>query len=152
MGTAAGRGSFSVMVVAHVGLFALPLIEARRAPSRAPAAGLWATLLLAATALRWWSIRSLGAQWNVRAVVPEDLRPVTAGPYHWIRHPNYLAVIVEFWALPMAAGAWRCAIGLSLLNAVVLTDRIRSEEALLNAVPGYSQAFRARARFIPGIF
>lgn len=151
-GTAAAPGSFPIMVATHIGLFLLPSLEARWAPARAPGAGLWATLLLAATALRWWSIRSLGTQWNVRAIVPEDLRPVTAGPYRWIRHPNYLAVIAEFWALPMAAGAWRSAIGLSLVNAAVLTDRIRSEEALLAAVPGYSEAFAARGRFIPGIF
>ena len=105
-----------------------------------------------ATALRWWSIRSLGAAWNVRAIVPSNLRPVTVGPYRLVRHPNYLAVALEFLALPMAGGAWLSALVLSALNGVVLWDRIRQEEELLGRVSGYEKAFGRRARLIPGIF
>jgi methyltransferase len=140
------------MVAAHVGLLTLPLLETAALRRRPRAPLLWVGLLTAAAALRRWSIRSLGASWNVRAVVPADLRPVVTGPYRWIRHPNYLAVVVEFLALPMAGGAWLSALGLSALNAAVLFDRIRAEERLLAAVPGYEEAFRGRARFIPGIF
>jgi methyltransferase len=142
------------MVAAHVGLCTLPLLEAtvrrRRPPAAAVCLGLG--LLGAATALRWWSIRSLGASWNVRAVVPDDLRPVTRGPYRFIRHPNYLAVALEFVALPLAGGAVWSAIGLSLLDAAVLADRIRDEERLLAAVPGYEASFAGRARLVPGVF
>lgn len=150
-GRRAAARSYPLMVAAHVGLCALPLVEVaalRRRP-RLPLA--WLGLLGAATALRWWSIRTLGSSWNVRAVVPEDLRPVTSGPYRFVRHPNYLAVAVEFLALPLAGGALWSAVGLSLLNAGVLWDRIRSEERLLAQVPGYEEAFRGRARFIPGL-
>lgn len=108
--------------------------------------------MAAATGLRWWSIRSLGDQWNVRAVVPNNLQPVQSGPYRWIRHPNYLAVILEFAALPMAGGAWISAIGLSVLDGVVLLDRIAAEESLLFEVLAYQEAFSDKARFIPGIF
>jgi methyltransferase len=148
---AAGR-SYPLMVSAHLALFTLPLLEAAclRRRSRAPVC--WIALLGAATALRLWSIRSLGRSWNVRGVVPVDLRPVEAGPYRWIRHPNYLAVVVEFLALPMAGGAWLSALGLSALNALVLLDRIRDEERLLRQVPGYEEAFGSKARFIPGVF
>jgi methyltransferase len=151
-GARAASRTYPLMVAAHVGLCTLPLIESatRRRPARAP--GLWLGLLGASTALRWWSIRALGASWNVRAVVPADLRPVTAGPYRFVRHPNYLAVALEFAALPLAGGATWSALGLSLLDAVVLVDRIRAEERLLAAVPGYEAAFRRRARLIPGIF
>ena len=139
------------MVAAHVGLCTLPLLEVavRRPRPRAPA--LWVGLLAAATGLRWWSIRTLGASWNVRAVVPADLRPVAVGPYRFVRHPNYLAVALEFAALPMAGGAAWSALCLSLVNAVVLADRIRAEERLLAARPGYEEAFRGRARLIPGL-
>jgi methyltransferase len=77
---------------------------------------------------------------------------VEVGPYRWIRHPNYLAVVVEILALPLAGGAWLSALGLSALDAVVLFDRIRDEERLLREVPGYEEAFGRKARFIPRIF
>jgi methyltransferase len=148
---AAGR-SYPLMVGAHVALFTLPLLEAARLRRRSRAPVLWIALMAGATALRLWSIHSLGRSWNVRGVVPSDLRPVEAGPYRWVRHPNYLAVGVEFLALPMAGGAWLSALGLSLLNAVVLFDRIRDEERMLREVSGYEEAFGPKARFIPGIF
>ena len=150
-GPRAAARTYPLMVAAHVGLCTLPLVESavRRRPPRAPAP--WLVLLGVATALRWWSIRTLGRSWNVRAVVPDDLRPVTDGPYRLVRHPNYLAVALEFVALPMAGGATWSAAALSLLDAVVLVDRIRAEERLLAAVPGYEEAFRGRARLIPGV-
>lgn len=151
-GRRAASGSYPLMVGAHIALFTLPLVEAAGLGRRSRAPGIWISLLGAATALRLWSIGSLGRSWNVRAVVPSDLRPVEIGPYRWIRHPNYLAVMIEFLALPLAGGAWLSALGLSALNAVVLFDRIRDEERLLREVPGYEEAFARKARFIPGIF
>jgi methyltransferase len=150
-GRRAAARSYPLMVAAHVGLCTLPLLEvaARRRRSRAPL--LWVGVLAGATALRWWSIGSLGRSWNVRALVPDDLRPVTTGPYRFLRHPNYLAVALEFLALPLAGGATWSAVGLSLLDAAVLYDRIRAEERLLAEVPGYEEAFRGRARVLPGV-
>jgi methyltransferase len=151
-GRRAASRSYPLMVAAHVALFALPPLEVAALRRRPRAPLLWIGLLAGATALRLWSIRSLGRHWNVRAVVPSDLRPVETGPYRWIRHPNYLAVVLEFLALPLAGGAWLSALGLSALDAAVLVDRIRDEERLLAEAPGYQQAFGAKARFIPGLF
>ena len=155
-GSRAAAGAFPAMVGLHAALVSLPPVEvalAARRSGRGPRARLpWIAALAAAAALRRWSIRSLGDAWNVRALVPADLRPVTGGPYRWVRHPNYLAVTVEFLALPLAAGAWRSAALLSAGNALLLARRVREEEALLAAVPGYREAFGGRARFIPGIF
>jgi len=151
-GARAAARTYPLMVAAHVGLCTLPLVEVsvRRRRARVPA--LWLGVLGAATALRWWSIGTLGASWNVRAVVPAGLRPVADGPYRFLRHPNYLAVALEFAALPLAGGATWSAAALSVLNAVVLADRIRDEERLLAAVPGYEEAFRGRARLLPWLF
>jgi methyltransferase len=149
----AAGSRYPLMVATHSALFVAPLVEvvlAHRRPGRL--APVWAGLLAAATGLRWWAIGSLGRSWNVRAAVPEDLQPITRGPYRFVRHPNYLAVILEFLALPMAGGAWVSAAALSAVHAAVLADRVRAEERLLDRVPGYRQALRGRARFIPGIF
>jgi methyltransferase len=148
-GSRAAARSYPLMVAAHAGLCTLPLVEVAVRGRRGRAPLVWLGVLGAATALRWWSIRTLGGSWNVRATVPADLRPVARGPYRFLRHPNYLAVALEFLALPLAGGATWCAVGLSLLDAAVLADRIRQEERLLAAVPGYEEAFRGRARLVP---
>jgi len=150
-GARAAARSYPLMVAAHVGLVTLPLLESWRRPRPTPRWP-WAAVLVAASALRIWSIRSLGSSWNVRGSVPPDLEPVTAGPYALIRHPNYVAVILEFAAVPLIAGAWISALVLSALNAAVLFDRIREEERLLDASPAYRDAFAHKARFIPGLF
>ena len=72
--------------------------------------------------------------------------------YRFLRHPNYLAVVLEFLALPLAGGAVASAAVLSLLNGAVLFDRIRAEERLLASIPGYEEAFAGRARLIPRLF
>jgi methyltransferase len=140
------------MVAAHAALLTVPLVEVALLRRRPRAPLLWAGVLGGATLLRRWSIRTLGSGWNARAVVPSDLRPVVEGPYVWIRHPNYLAVIIEFLALPLVGGAWVSALGLSVLNGLVLFDRIRDEERLLAQVPGYQEALGKKARFVPGLF
>lgn len=152
-GTRSGPGrDFAVMVACHVALFAAPPLEIALLRRRPRAAPLWLGVLLAAAGLRWWVITSLGRSWNVRAVVPRRLRPVTGGPYRYIRHPNYVAVAAEFLALPLAGGAWISALALSALDAAVLARRIRDEERLLARSPAWRRAFRRRARFIPGVF
>jgi methyltransferase len=60
-------------------------------------------------------------------------------------------VILEFAAVPLIAGAWLSAVVLSAVNTVVLADRIREEERLLDESPAYRERFSRRARFIPGI-
>lgn len=150
-GTRAAPRTYPLMVVAHAALVTAPLLEVWGRPRRGPRWG-WAAVLAGATALRIWSIRTLGPSWNARASVPRNLEPVTTGPYRFIRHPNYVAVIAEFAAIPLIAGAWRSAVILSALNAAVLYDRIRAEERLLDASPAYRTAFAGRARFIPGLF
>jgi methyltransferase len=103
---------------------------------------------LAAQALRYWAIATLGPRWNTRVIVLPDAPPVTSGPYRWLRHPNYLAVALELAAVPLIHGAWLTAVTFSLANAALLTWRIRVEEAALGQ--RWREAFRDRSRFIPG--
>ena len=91
-------------------------------------------LVLAAQALRWWCIRTLGPRWNTRVIVVPALSLVTGGPYRWLQHPNYVAVVVEGVALPLVHGAWITAAGFTLLNAAAA----RHPHALRERRPGRS--------------
>ena len=106
-----------------------------------------AALAVGAQGLRWWAIASLGDRWNVRVIAVPGAAPVREGPYRFARHPNYVAVVIEMLAVPLAHGAWICALVFSALNAVLLRGRIRIEERALGEQ--YQRAFDGVPRFLP---
>ncbi|MDP3505042.1 MAG: isoprenylcysteine carboxylmethyltransferase family protein [Myxococcales bacterium] len=144
-----GQGHFRVMTIFHT-LFLLscaaePLLLGRVFPGALGWVAL--ALALAAQALRYWAIATLGPRWNTRIIVLPAVPPVVGGPYRFVKHPNYVAVIVELLALPLVFGGWMTALAFSLGNAALLMVRIRAEEQALG--PGYAQAFAGRPRFVP---
>lgn len=145
-------GLFPAMVLLHAGLVTAPLVEVvwlDRPFSwwiALPALG----VLALATAIRAWTLASIGRSWNVRVVRPPVI--ATTGPYRWIRHPNYLVVILEVAALPLVHTAWLSAIALSCLDAAVLWRRIRTEEATLSTIPAWVEAMGDKPRFVPRLF
>lgn len=145
---------FPLMALLHTLLVVAPLAEvvALDRPFVPAAAAVSIALLVGATALRVWTLRTIGRAWNVRVVKPQADAVVTSGPYAFIRHPNYLAVVLEIAALPLFHGAWLSVVGLSLLNALVLAVRIPTEERMLAEIPGWRDAMARRARFVPGVF
>ena len=145
------RAGWLALVAVHVALLALPPAEAIVLGSRAPPPLLWIAIAGAAVAqlLRYWSIGTLGPAWNARAVVDPRLGFVETGPYRFVRHPNYLAVMIEFTALPLTFGAWRSWILLQLVHTPLIALRIRNEERLLGAIPGYSERMESRGRLLP---
>jgi methyltransferase len=89
-----------------------------------------------ANGLRWWCIATLGERWTARVIVLPGAPLVRSGPYRWFAHPNYVAVIVEGAALPLTGSAWITACAFTVLNAALLTVRIRCEtRALAAAAP-----------------
>jgi len=145
---------FPAMALLHTSLVAAPLAEVwfLGRPFELWACVVSVGVLALATTLRVWTLRTIGRSWNVRVVVPNDIQIATTGPYRFIRHPNYLVVILEIAALPLFHNAWMSAIGLTLFNAIVLYYRIRTEEASLSKIPAWSAAMASRKRLIPGIF
>ncbi|MBX7432233.1 hypothetical protein JDV09_08940 [Mycobacterium sp. Y57] len=129
-----GAGHYPVMVALHTLLLAGCLVEAAHRPF-VPLLG-WPMLavVLAAQALRWWCIATLGRQWNTRVVVVPDAARVTGGPYRFLTHPNYVAVVVEGVALPLVHTAWVTAAVFTVLNAALLRIRIRVEDTALEAL------------------
>jgi methyltransferase len=88
-------------------------------------------IVVAAQGLRWWCIATLGRQWNTRVVVIPGAPRITSGPYRFVSHPNYVAVVAEGIALPLVHTAWITALVFSVLNAALLRTRIKVENAAL---------------------
>ncbi len=136
-----GQGHYPVMVVLHTALLLGCLLEVWLGdPPFVPALG-WPMLALAlgSQALRWWCIAVLGRRWNTRVIVIPGRPLVARGPYRWLRHPNYVAVVLEGFALPLVHSAWLTALLFTAANAALLRIRIRTENrALAAAAPhGY---------------
>jgi methyltransferase len=102
------------------------------APTR-PIVVFWLALFVLIEIARIWVLVSLGQRWTTRIIVLTDAPLVRHGPYRWVSHPNYLVVIAEIAVLPLAFGLWQISLIFSLLNAVVLTIRIRAENRALGA-------------------
>jgi methyltransferase len=148
-----GAGHYPWMVLLHATFLPACVLEVwvLRRPLVVPLAVAAGAMLAAAQLLRVWVIATLGERWCTRVVVLPGAPPVTAGPYRWVRHPNYAAVVVEIAALPLIHSAWLTALAFSLANAVVLAVRIRVEENALAGSPGYAEALGRRSRFVPGV-
>lgn len=102
------------------------LIPASRAPN-------WWLLGLYALLqpLRVWTIASLGEYWTTRIITVHGAPLVRRGAYRFFRHPNYIVVCAEIAILPLAFGGVEIAIVFSILNASLLSWRIRVEERAL---------------------
>ena len=132
-----GLGHFPFMVVLHTALLVGALVEAWIRQPEVPPLLAWSMLALvvASQALRWWCITTLGRRWNTRVIVVPGMPPVRSGPYRLLRHPNYVAVVVEGVALPLVHAAWITAVVFTVLNAALLAVRIRVEDAALATLP-----------------
>ncbi len=129
-----GQSHYPFMVVLHTGLLVGAVVEVwARRPDFVPVLG-WAmlALVLLAQGLRWWCIATLGRQWNTRVIVVPGLSLVRRGPYRIMPHPNYVAVVIEGLALPLVHSAWITAVVFTVVNAGLLTVRLRVENAALH--------------------
>ena len=80
---------------------------------------------------RTWVLRTLGPRWTTRVIVMPGEQLVASGPYRFVDHPNYVIVAGEVAVLPLVFGLWQIAVIFSLLNAAILTIRIRTENRAL---------------------
>ncbi len=137
-----------VFSLIFVGAIAEHRLLARRPP--APLVAAMVALFLAAKGLKLWAVLHLREAWTMRVILPRSLRVVASGPYRYLRHPNYVAVMGEIIALPLVGGAWLTALAGVLLFAPILFARVRTEEAALLRRPEYAERMGAKRRFLPG--
>ncbi|GAE37619.1 isoprenylcysteine carboxyl methyltransferase family protein [Halalkalibacter akibai] len=145
-----GKAHYKYIVALH-GVFFLSLLVEVSLVNKSFM--LWSIIplvfFLVAQVGRVWALSSLGRFWNTRIMVLPGAKVVAKGPYQYLRHPNYAIVITELACLPLIFQAYWTAIIFTVLNAVILTTRIKVEERALEEVTNYQEVFDKRNRFIP---
>lgn len=128
-----GRPHYIVMVAIHTALLVGCLVEpwALHRPFIGWLGWPMLAVVAASQVLRWWCITTLGPRWNTRVIVLPDAPLVQRGPYRWLHHPNYVAVVAEGVALPLVHSAWLTAILFTLANALLLRTRLHVENSAL---------------------
>jgi len=144
-----GRGHYRLMALMHtafiISCFTESILDVHDAWPIVSTVALAATFI--AQFLRYAAVVTLGEYWNTRIIVMPDAAPITRGLYRWVRHPNYIAVVIEIAALPLIRACWVTALVFTIANAAMLAVRIPSEERELGAK--YSEAFGGVSRFLP---
>lgn len=127
-----GQGHYPFVVALHILWLVSTLVEGLLRGPDFPAYWLVPlALFLLVQPLRYWAILSLGENWNTRILVVPGANLVRRGPYRYLSHPNYVVVVVEILAFPLTFGAWITALVFTVLNAAVLSLRIREENRAL---------------------
>lgn len=144
-----GTADYRWMVLLHVSfLLACPVeVLVLDRPLIPPLAVAMTVLLAGTMGLRYWVIATLGERWTTRVICLPGAPLVDGGPYRWMAHPNYLAVVLELAALPLIHTAWLTAVVFGVLNALVLRKRIRTENG---AIRGFSAVVAGERRPVRG--
>jgi methyltransferase len=120
-------GHYPLIVAVHAAWLATLWLLAVGRPIHIPMLILFALLQIG----RSWVIRTLGPRWTTRIITLPGAPLVDRGPFRFVSHPNYLVVIGEIAVLPLVFGLWQVALVFTILNAIVLTIRIRAESQTL---------------------
>lgn len=128
-----GRGHYWLIVALHSAWLLALWLLAPGQPVSIPLLALFAILQLG----RIWVLVTLGQRWTTRILVLPGVPRIRRGPYRLTSHPNYLIVVLEIAILPLAFGLIVTALIFSLINALLLSIRIRVEgRALASAEAG----------------
>jgi methyltransferase len=106
-------------------------------------------ILVITQIIRYWAVLSLGTYWNTKILIIPDELVVSKGPYKYIKHPNYVVVAVEILLIPLLFQAYITALVFTILNIVMMSIRIPTEEKALQKYTNYHEAFHLRSRFVP---
>jgi methyltransferase len=98
---------------------------------------------------RVWALTSLGKYWNTKIIVLPNADVIKKGPYKYMKHPNYVIVVMEFLIVPLLFQAYLTALLFSLLNLFILSIRIPEEEKALSQYTSYRESLSQVSRFFP---
>lgn len=124
---------YPFMQIAYPLAFVVPALESLagsdgRAPLWLPGLAIW----LAAKALKYWAIASLGDRWTFKVLVPPGSTRVRTGPYAFLSHPNYVAVAGEILGAALLIGGEWTGLIFTILFSWLMLRRIHIEERALS--------------------
>lgn len=141
-----GANHYPSMIALHTGFFISLIIEVTFFDRGLSPYFTWLFILfLAVQGLRIWCLASLGPFWNTKIIILPGADVVAKGPYLYIRHPNYLVVCIEIALLPLMFGAYFTAIAFTILNFIMLSVRIPTEEKALRELTNYNEVFQPKS-------
>jgi methyltransferase len=123
-----GAAHYPLIVAVHALWLIALWVYGRNQEVNLPALAAYVTL----QELRIWILVSLGSRWTTRIIVLPGQPLIASGPYRYFSHPNYAVVVGEIALLPLTLHLPMLALVFSLLNAAVLTIRIRTEARVLD--------------------
>ena len=154
------RGSLVVMtIVTGGGVIAACLLAATWTAAAIPSLRPLVTIVgivvfLLGAALRWWSIYTLGRYFTADVAVRSTQSVVQSGPYRFVRHPSYTAILIMLLGVGLALANWAAIIIMVAGGIIGLGYRVMVEERALVEALGqpYADYMRHTKRFIPFIF
>jgi methyltransferase len=124
-------GMILLYITLYIGSFAEYLLIPKQLPEK------WffffVSLYIGAKGLKYWAVSSLGPYWTMKVLIVPGSSVVTSGPYRWIRHPNYIAVLLEIAATALAGKSY-----------ITLAEG----DVGLAALTDYSQKMMGKGRFL----
>jgi len=121
-----GCGHYPYIVALHT-LFIVSLIAEYYLTGGQPVSYIALSLFILLLTFKYWVLSSLGTYWNTRIYRIPGAVAVRKGPYKLFKHPNYVDVVCEIAIIPLVFHLYYTAIVFSVLNAVMLSVRIRVE-------------------------
>jgi protein-S-isoprenylcysteine O-methyltransferase Ste14 len=113
----------------------------------------WAGLALAGALIFWVVTMNTFLSRHARIQADRGQVVVTSGPYRYVRHPMYLAILVSFICLAPALGSWYAAVPAFAIDALFVVRTAKEDKMLREELPGYQDyAQRVRFRLIPGVW
>ena len=125
-----GQKHYSYIVALHI-LFIISLIAEYSTTQTATFSLFFLVLYLLLLAFKASVITSLGKFWNTKIYHISGFPLIKTGVYKYIKHPNYLIVIAEIAIIPLVFHLYITAFTFTLLNAIMLSVRIKEENKVL---------------------
>ncbi|MDB5288638.1 MAG: isoprenylcysteine carboxyl methyltransferase [Mucilaginibacter sp.] len=125
-----GKEHYPYIVLLHT-LFIISLIAEYIWRADAGANYFFIVLFFVLIIIKVVVISTLGHYWNTKIYKVPGTRPIATGIYKYIKHPNYIIVICEIAIIPLTFHLYYTAVIFTILNAIMLTVRIKKENEVL---------------------